>query len=256
MAQNQDLVLFSDNSIIPEINFCSLITHTQGTSPSWLVDVLIENGLYNTCAINHEKKQRKTAKADVMFISLLHDSKFYDLKRIGVELGEVKEFHFVDLFTDLFTKVTDVESVSEIFDQLASQLSSYTNKDKVVLIEGIEFLLASTAISSTQLLNQIIKLQKKSTALFIVSSADKELIDVKVNNVQLPEFKTNDFLLRFIHRSHLVISLRPLDTGRAKDVTGTLTISRGALPLSNIQVLEKEYLFFVSRDQPTKLFFR
>lgn len=249
MAQQQDLSLFVDNSIVAQDILC-LVTHTQGTSPSWLVDVLVENGLYGTCNINHDK-QRRVLKGKVVLVSFLHNEAFYDLKRLGIELSGVKHFQFVDLFTDLFVKVSDGVSLSKVFTQIAQQIQ----EDTTLIVEGIEFLLSASQITSTQLLNVITKLQKVASSVFIVSTADKELIDVKVHNPMLPEVKTADFLLRLIHRANIVLSLRPLETGKANDVTGTLTISRGALP-SVVEVLEKEYLFLVSKDQQVKLFFR
>jgi len=262
MAQKQDLNLFIDNSIVPEKVFTSeplfgLITHAQGTSPSWLVNLLIENSLYGTCVINHEKNQTRQIRADTVVISFLHDYEHYekDLKRNGIEINDNQQFHFIDLFTDLFSKISTTESVIKMFDQLVSQIKNLPNQKKMIFLEGIEFLLAATSISSIQLLNQINKLNKLSNAIFVISSTDKELIDVSQSNQNLPEFKTLDFIIRLMHRSNIVLGLRPLETGRAKDITGTLTISKGTVPFESLVVSEKEYLFFINRES-TKLFYR
>ncbi|CCH46153.1 Elongator complex protein 6 [Wickerhamomyces ciferrii] len=261
MSQQQDLNLFVDNSIIPQKVYrdeplFGVITHTQGTSPSWLINLLIENALYGTCVINHEKNQHRQLRSNVVVISFLNDFDFYekDLKRNGIEVNDNQQFHFIDLFTDLFQKINTPESIVKIFDQLSKTIQNIPNK-KTILIEGIEFLLSSTGITSIQLLNQINKLNKIADALFIITGADKELIDIQHANPSLPEFKTLDFIIRLLHRSNIVLGLRPLETGRAKDITGTLTISKGTIPFDSLVVSEKEYLFFVSRET-TKLFFR
>lgn len=262
MAQKQDLNLFIDNSIIPEKVFTTepllgLITHTQGTSPSWLINLLIENSLYGTCVINHEKNQHREIRADTVVVSFLHDYEYYEkeLRRNGIELNDNKQFHFIDLFTDLFQKISTPESIAKLFDQIATQIQGFSQKKSVIFIEGIEFLLAATNITSIQLLNQVNKLVKLSNAVFVISSTDKELIDAHNGNQNLPEFKTLDFVIRLIHRSNVVLGLRPLETGRAKDITGTLTISKGTIPFESLVVSEKEYLYFINRET-TKLFFR
>ncbi len=262
MAQKQDLNLFIDNSIIPEKVLTSeplfgTITHTQGTSPSWLVNLLIENSLYGTCVINHEKNQHRQIRADTVVISFLHDYDYYekDLKRNGIELNDNKQFHFIDLFTDLFQKISTPESIGKLFDQIATQIQAYQNTKKIILIEGIEFLLSATSITTIQLLNQINKLNKLAKGIFVITSADRELIEATQGNQNLSEFKTLDFIVRLIHRSNIVMGLRPLETGRAKDITGTLTISKGTIPFESLVVSEKEYLYFINRET-TKLFFR
>lgn len=262
MSQKQDLNLFIDNSIIPEKIFTSdplfgLITHTQGTSPSWLLNLLIENSLYGTCVINHEKNQHREVRADSIVISFLHDYEYFekDLRRNGIEVNDNKQFHFIDLFTDLFQKISTPESIAKTFDQIATQIQSFPNKKRIVFIEGIEFLLSATNIQSIQLLNQINKLNKVANGIFVISSVDKELIDVHHSNPNLPEFKTLDFVIRLLHRSNIVLGLRPLETGRAKDITGTLTISKGTVPFESLVISEKEYLFFINRES-TKLFYR
>ena len=54
------------------------------------------------------------------------------------------------------------------------------------------------------------------------------------------------------HQSHLVISLRLLDTGTAKDISGVLRITKG--PESSDQLEEKEVLYFVAGDGAVKVF--
>jgi elongator complex protein 6 len=236
-----------------------VISHIQGTSPGWLVNILVENALFGTCVINHDNSQAKIPKADVVLISFLQDFKFYerDLKRNGVEVKDLKNFHFIDCFTDLFNKIGDVASIDKLFTQISAQVSHIHSNSKVIIIEGIEFLLSATNITSIQLLNQINKLHKLSSSLLIVSAVDKELIDTQgYADKSTPEFKTLDFLIRLLHRAQLNVSLRPLETGRANDITGTLTISKGTIPYESLPILETEYLFHVSKDQNTKLFYR
>lgn len=263
-SQRQDLAFFSDNSIFPHDllnneHLFGLLTHTQGTSPSWFINILVENGLFGTCFINHEKSSVKIPKSDVILISVLQDLKFYerDLKKNGIEVQNLTQFHFIDCFTDLFSKLNDdSSSIDKFFQNIFKQIEQIKSAKKIIIIEGIEFLLSATSLSSIKLLNYINKFHKLSSSLIIISCVDKELIDTQNNSDKSsPEFKFFDFLIRLLHRSNLNISLRPLETGRANDITGTLTISKGTIPFESLSLLEKEYLFHVTKDQ-TKLFFR
>lgn len=258
MSQKQDLTLFQDGSILPvaqlKQNILCLITSSHGTHPSWLVNALIENALFDTCYLNHDKAE-KYEKAEVVVISFMNDKETYarNLKKIGVET-EKSNFTFIDLFTDFFLNHLTVKQIIEEFERIDALLAKKSSaQPKCVFIEGIEFLLSATSITPYQLLQYLFKFNSHpATSLFLISSIDKELITVKQNSQDTPEFKNLDFLTKLFHRSNIILNLKPLETGRAKDVTGTLTITNGGIPSS---VLEKEYLFLVSKDS-TKLFYR
>ena len=66
------------------------------------------------------------------------------------------------------------------------------------------------------------------------------------------------------HRADMVLQLRTLDTGAAKDVSGVLRMSRGGGYQPEIAqggkendgIAEKEVLFFVQRDGGVRVFGR
>ena len=61
-----------------------------------------------------------------------------------------------------------------------------------------------------------------------------------------PMIKINDFLIKLLHRSQLNITLEPLITGRAKDITGSLTISKGCIPYDeNLSISINEKNMFI-----------
>ncbi|KAH3674246.1 hypothetical protein WICPIJ_009646 [Wickerhamomyces pijperi] len=267
-SQKQELHLFSGNAIIPhksltKSHLFTTISHVQGTSPTWLVNYLIDNALYDTCLLNEGQSTRSSVKSGVVFISLINDSKTYEagLKKLGVDLKSIPQFQFIDLFTDLFTKVQPQEpqSIAKLFDSEVFPHISKTKKP-IIFIEGLELLLLSTQITSIQLLGYLSQLTSLSKSLFLITPSDSELHDITTINTQSSrQHQYHDFLIRVLHRTNLNIALRPLSTGKAKDVTGTLTISRGSVPfegLDGLEILEREYLYLVSRDNSVKLFFR
>lgn len=64
------------------------------------------------------------------------------------------------------------------------------------------------------------------------------------------------------HRADMVLQLRTLDTGAAKDVSGVLRMSRGggyeteSEAVKEDEIAEKEVLYFVQRDGGVRVFGR
>lgn len=63
------------------------------------------------------------------------------------------------------------------------------------------------------------------------------------------------FMLSLAHEAEAVLSLRLLDTGTAKDVSGVVRITRGGALLDRV-VEEHEYLYHVGGDGGVKVFER
>lgn len=65
------------------------------------------------------------------------------------------------------------------------------------------------------------------------------------------------FVVGLAHRASMVLQLRTLDTGAAKDVSGVLRVSKGGgFSDSSEAVVEKEVLYFVQRDGGVRVFGR
>lgn len=60
------------------------------------------------------------------------------------------------------------------------------------------------------------------------------------------------------HRASLVLQLRTLDTGAAKDVSGVLRLSRGGSyeQHEGDEVVEREVLYYIQRDGGVRVFGR
>ena len=63
-------------------------------------------------------------------------------------------------------------------------------------------------------------------------------------------------MLSVAHQADMVISLRLLDTGTAKDVSGVLRITRGGAREAQRSLEEKEYLYYVGGDGGVRVFER
>lgn len=66
------------------------------------------------------------------------------------------------------------------------------------------------------------------------------------------------FVIGLAHRAWMVMQLRNLDTGAAKDVSGVLRVSKGggASDDEGLDWEEKEVLYFVQRDAGVRVFGR
>lgn len=270
--QEQDLVLFKDNSIISDTilgssnSYLSTIAYVEGTQPTWLLNSLIENGLCGTgTLVNKDLKVQKSRGTEVVYISFSNNLEFFTkaCKKNGLDLARERNFKFIDCFTDLFIKhITNPEDgvpqVKKLFEDIHNQISKSTNTKRIVFIENPEYLLAATTLSSIDLSNLLVKLNRMCSILFVVSCHTfPQVVDTNVSDPHDPVFKTSDFLTKLHQRTHLNIYVEPLTTGRAKDITGILTVSKGSIPFERgITIDEKSYTYNLSKESNIKLFFR
>lgn len=83
-------------------------------------------------------------------------------------------------------------------------------------------------------------------------SADEPLVSAQTTNL---EKEHAAFVLSLAHEAEAVISLRLLDTGTAKDVSGVVRITAGGGNLDRV-IEEHEYLYHVGGDGVVKVFER
>src|SRR5271155_3071899 len=176
-----------------------------------------------------------------------------DLK--GVDLLQAqrrKKFIYIDAFSQLFLPVPGVQTATSSLSlnsrspwatQLAQTIVNAVRQidfDKPALfIEGLDFLLASAGeeVTADELLTLVSSLSEVhspvsqklirqcTSRIFISLFADDNLLDSS-NSTPLAQ-NQSILLTSLVHRAHSVISLRPLQTGTAKDVTGILRLTRG-----------------------------
>lgn len=270
--QNQDLVFFQNNSLIAhEIlntpsSSLSIISHQQGTSPTWLINSLIENALIGTAGlINKDLMVKEKNRSQVYMISFLNNDEFYirNCKKNGLDLNSQSNFHFIDCFSDLFTsKIQSLEHsrdlINKLFLEIKLEISKNIDEKKIIFIEWPELLLLATDVLVNDLVFHLLDINKLCRQLFVISPQDIQVIDTQFNNTYDTEFKITDFLTKLYFRSQLNINLQPLVTGRANDITGSLTVSKGTIPYHNInlKIIEKEYIYHITKESSVKLFLR
>lgn len=270
-SQQQDLVFYDDNSLILDVELSQnahqlqIISHKEGTSPSWFINSLLENSLIGTAnLVNRDLRTKTKDRSKVFFISFLNNSEHIvnSCRKQGLDMTAMPNFTFIDCFSDLFTKkikntARSKTEMNSVFDDILKQVQGHKLDKRVIFVEGLEILLAATDALSNDILLWIQKLNRSCQSVFMILNTEASLIDLDNGNPQDPVFKISDLYVKLYHRSSLIVNLMPLSTGRAKDITGCLTVTKGPIPCPlGLQVIEKEYIYHLSKESTVKLFFR
>lgn len=262
-----DLSFYKDGSLISDTVFranrheLALITHDQGTEPTWLVSSIISSGLTGRAtSINRDSAPIVPDRSTVVVISFSRTENLIRsaLQRSGLEASSSSHFQVQDYFSDLFTdKVTrpgdSEKSISSVFEGILAKLRAASEPKKVLILEHPEILLAATDLSPNALLTWVKKLRQECNLLFGVFNTHWY-----ESNPSLPAgdpvFRISDFFAKCHYMSSLNVHILPLPTGRAVDVTGCITVSGGAVP--DKEVLPGDYTFFVVKENLIKIFVR
>ncbi|QLQ77776.1 hypothetical protein HG537_0A00230 [Torulaspora globosa] len=254
-VQTQELVIFSDNSVVSkelssgEGHNLITITSSPSNSPFWLINALVESKITGGASSQHV--QRGTpSDLPVTIGSFIHNGRqFTDvLKKAKIDANS---YRVIDLLTDFVVKNIGKprsKVLSELLDAFTEVPSS------MIVLEQPEILLTLLeGLTSDELHRKfILPLMAKCGILLISTNVCYSLDGDNRDSVQLARFASG-----CLYKSLAVLSLRPLETGRAKDVTGSLRITRGGASSTHISchVVENEYLYLCQRDN-TKLFYR
>lgn len=239
----KDLQFFSDGGICGGSKGLNLVTSNIDVSPLWLVDVVASRG------------RMERPGAQTLLITFQNRTNLHKrgLKRQGSDMSIIKEqeLSILDLSQDLFVQnPTGFQSTS--LDRILTKIkSTIASTGPTIMLEHPEILLSSGTYSALDFAKFIHNVHSISGCLYLFCNSDEPLIDIDTPLGE--EYAT--FLTQVAHQSSLIVSLRPLNTGRADDVTGVLRISNGPRVCQTHKVTEAEYLYLVSGDT-VKLFYR
>ncbi|EAW09269.1 uncharacterized protein ACLA_034720 [Aspergillus clavatus NRRL 1] len=140
----------------------------------------------------------------------------------------------------------------------------------LLILDQPDLLLAATGpnrgIGATEIGDWIMGLQQHAYATVLTLAADSPLIhnaSASAPQSATPlEVEHAAFAIESAHRAEIVMQLRSLETGAARDVSGVLRISKGGAwgrgDRANVEGVweEKEVLYFIQRDGGVRLFGR
>lgn len=258
-VQKQDLVIFSDNSVISN-ELCAgkshdliTITSSPATSSFWLLTTLVETRVTGApFSLNSTSVPVATHKNlnPITIASFIHNAQYYTDALNKLKLGP-ESYKFIDLLTNFVIKNIGkprAKVLSELLETFPQDSTS------LVILEQPEVLLTLLdGLTSDELHKKFIMPLMQRCGLLIISTN----INYSPNGQTKDAIEFSRFVAGCFYKSIVVLSLKPLDTGRAADVTGSFRITRGGASNSHLSchVVENEYLY-LNQKENTKLFYR
>ncbi|KAI8295433.1 Elongator complex protein 6 [Colletotrichum sp. SAR 10_98] len=241
-----------------------LLTSVLGASTNWLVLRYLYSYL---------RRPTEDAPADdtrMILVSFMRDFAFWKegAGRLGLDLetlGRSGKFVFVDGLSGLFSNAAPpatkgrrtlrgakIPDVQRELEAAVADVSGGGSK-VVLVVDQPDFLLAATGeeVGGLAVKNMLLDLQEKVHASIVTVAADEPLIGEQVTTL---EKEHASFVLGLAHAAEMVVGLRLLDTGTARDVSGVLRVTAGGDGERTVE--EAELLYFVGGDGSVKVFGR
>ncbi|KAK9240881.1 hypothetical protein V1525DRAFT_394180 [Lipomyces kononenkoae] len=265
MSKLPDLLRVFDGTHLPlprNKHQLVLITSALATNSSWLLQHFVRASLaqQRNSITGIEKVQQKRP---VIFVSLIDDVEFHRrcFMKAGIDLDALiaqKLFIYVDGFTKLFGPSPDLSNSLVVYLQSADKATWLSQIRSVILqleagdilptlvLEGLDVLHALGIMSAKEILRFVHDLQELSGVLIASSYSS----DIMLTGMSTLAVEQNAYLLSLIRRAVAVFSIRPLSTGMAGDVTGTIRITNGGQPCDGQgNVDQGEFHYFVGEGK-------
>ncbi|KAK6353366.1 hypothetical protein TWF696_005334 [Orbilia brochopaga] len=127
-----------------------------------------------------------------------------------------------------------------------------------VIIEGLDIIMSATGIDVARIEDFIYELREITSTMAVLLPADPPLVHTTASSTPL-EISHANLLVSLGHAADAILSLRLLDTGVAKDVSGVLRVTRGAGNLwrgAGAGAVEEKELLYHEADAGVKIFAR
>ena len=136
---------------------------------------------------------------------------------------------------------------------------SSTHKNVTLVLDNPDVLLALTHASAHQLSTFLLQLRSQVHSTILICAADSPLLSAQHTPL---EIESAAFVTQQAHNARLIIGVRELGTGAARDVSGVLRATRGGAAYDESdgdgaeEVREMEALYLVQRDGQARVFER
>ena len=239
----------------PELSLI-LLTSTLSCSAAWLTARFACSALGQHAA--------ETEACNVVLVSWMRDAAFWrdEIRRAsGIDVSRSNgpaKFAFVDCFDYALTTATKPgTAVARAEKKILTAVSGLANNSKIVLVLDVPDILLATGATTTIELNQLL-LKLRSQAHAMVLSCSAPLPTHASDMVATPiEAEHSAFVTHQAHLARFVMSVRELQTGAARDVSGVLRVTRGASVYDadevDGEIKEMEAIYLVQRDGTVKI---
>lgn len=234
--QQQALTFYSTKvgSLLSDFNTLSLILHDSSNCPAWLITGIIQQALSkdNECYLSPQAPKVTKATIPTFLYSFTNTEQTYS-KCFQKYINSNKDFlKFTSYLSD------SSKDPSKFSTDVLQDVGKVEEKP-FVIIENPELLLSIVpGMTIIQLLSQLNEIQKHTTLYIVTSTSPNK----------------SSLLSMLLHRSSLIITLTALTTGRADDMSGTLSVSPGPIK-SKQNVSDRQYSYLVSTNN-VKLFYK
>ncbi|RAL10607.1 uncharacterized protein BO97DRAFT_372395 [Aspergillus homomorphus CBS 101889] len=187
------------------------------------------------------------------------------------EIGPVKRLHWSGNGATALEKLEkDIADVVEQLWATAATTEGGEESEVLLILDAPDLLLAATGpnkgVGATEMSDWVMGLQQYVHATVMTLAADSPLIhntSAFGHQMATPlETEHAAFAIGSAHRAHMVMQLRNLETGAARDVSGVLRVSKGGAwgQRDNADEdgvwEEREVLYFIQRDGGVSVFGR
>ena len=247
-----------------------VLTGTLGCSVNWLTARFVGSLLTGQHAVAPTDAAGDAPA--VVLASWMRDFAFWktELRRaVGVDAAKMMKDGRLG-FVDCFTTLAGMSEASVMTDMETNIISSVTQacaqyRPVLLVLDSPDVLLALDLCTAQQLSSLLLRLRSAVHSVMMTCSADLPLLAAATgdadHHVTLLEAETAAFVVQQAHAARAIMSVRELDTGAAKDISGVLRITRGGGAHdfddeSEDEVKEMEALYLVQRDGNAKVFER
>lgn len=129
----------------------------------------------------------------------------------------------------IYVRLTGISNFDDIFSTICSGIeqASLSGSTPSLILWGLDFLIASEILSPSDLLFLLSAFQEMVHYCVVTLNVDSALLNPKKRPYEL-EINYSSFVYAIIHKAYSIISLWPLPSGRTKEVTGMIRVSRGS----------------------------
>jgi len=123
------------------------------------------------------------------------------------------------------TKMLTSHELSTLTAAMDEVFSSLGDRDIVLLLDSPDLILGTTESDAAAVISTLLQLRLRVHAAVMMLRADLFDSEVEPQNPTPMQLQQQQLVLSLAHQANAVLSVRKLDSGLAKDVTGVLRIT-------------------------------
>ncbi|KAI4210284.1 MAG: hypothetical protein LQ351_006884 [Letrouitia transgressa] len=244
----------------------TLLTSVLGASAHWLVLRHVFAALQCSApSSSPSEEEGRDDGAAVVLVSWLSGRQAWveGFRKLGVDASRVTVVDGLQLQGEKpTTSMGGLEEVGREIERAIALAAAAAELERVVLVlEGLDFLVAATEIEGVQIenwaLGMVLGFRERVHATVVSLAADLPLMQAQTTPL---EVRHAAYVTGIMYQAGVIMSVRELDTGVARDVSGVLHVCRGPAggedegeEEGQERIEEKEALYYVAGDGGVKI---